>query len=110
MPKVDDIMRSAEIQTSSKDKMVNIEFVYEAPGAKEVYLAGSFNSWDPHALLMKRNKLGQWKTSVKLVPGRYEYKFVADGNWSMDPRCTEVTVNGEGIRNCVISVAPKMAA
>ena len=34
----------------------------------EVFLAGEFNSWDTGSLLMKKNKEGVWKTSVKLAP------------------------------------------
>ncbi len=110
MAKLEDIVRSAEISTTPKNKKVAIEFVYSAPEAKAVFLAGSFNKWDPRALPMKKNKHGQWKATVKLVPGRYEYKFIADGSWVLDMRCPEVVANDKGTTNCVISVNPEMAA
>ena len=28
---------------------------------------------------------GQWKVDLHLKPGRYEYRFVVDGNWTDDP-------------------------
>lgn len=51
--------------------------------ARKVMLAGSFNNWDPDALAMMRTDSG-WITRVKLKPGKYWYKFVADGNWMTD--------------------------
>ena len=110
MSELDEMKWREEVHTDSKVKKVEIEFVYQAPQAKEVYLTGSFNNWDPRALRMKKNKLGQWKTTVSLVPGRYEYKYFADGSWVMDPQCQEVVVNDMGSTNCAISVAPRMAA
>jgi 1,4-alpha-glucan branching enzyme len=110
MPELEEMMWREAVHTDSPDKKVDIEFVYEATRAKKVYLAGSFNRWDPHALPMKKNKLGQWKATVSLLPGRYEYKFFADGAWVTDPRCPEVVVNDMGSTNCVISVVAKMAA
>jgi 1,4-alpha-glucan branching enzyme len=109
MPELDK-MRREKIQKAPVEMKAAIEFVYDAPHAKKVYLAGSFNNWDAGALPMKKNKHGQWKTTVMLVPGRHEYKFVADGSWITDPRCREVAVNDLGSTNCVISVAPSIAA
>lgn len=110
MAAMEDLKRSEEVYTASPDKKVDIEFVYLAPGAKKVYLAGTFNSWDTSSLQMKKNKKGQWKTTVKLLPGRYEYKYFADGSWITDTQCSEVVMNDMGTTNCVISVSPKMAA
>jgi 1,4-alpha-glucan branching enzyme len=94
----------------SPDKKVAIEFVYQAPNAKEVCLAGGFNNWDARSLPMKKNKQGLWRTTVKLAPGRHEYKYVVDGSWVTDSRCPEVVMNDKGSTNCVVSVAPQMAA
>lgn len=51
--------------------------------AKKVMLAGSFNDWNPDVLAMKKNDSG-WVAHVQLRPGKYWYKFVADGNWMVD--------------------------
>jgi 1,4-alpha-glucan branching enzyme len=109
MPGLDKLRRE-KIQRTPVEMKVAIEFVYHAPQAKKVSVAGSFNNWDASALPMKKNKHGQWKTTVMLVPGRYEYKYIADGSWITDPHCGEVVVNELGSTNCVISVAPSMAA
>ncbi len=54
-------------------------------GACRVYLAGSFNAWDPTAHPLKKDKRGLWKTSIILDPGIYQYRFVVDGEWKADP-------------------------
>ena len=53
--------------------------------AGRVFLAGSFNAWDPTAHPLKKDKRGQWKTSVTLNQGVYQYRFVVDGEWKVDP-------------------------
>ncbi len=110
MAALDKILKRSNPEGASSDKKVAVEFVYQAPEAKEVYLAGGFNGWAPRALPMKKNKQGQWKTTVKLAPGRHEYKYVVDGSWVTDSRCPEVVMNDKGGTNCVVNVAPKIAA
>lgn len=52
-------------------------------GASKVMLAGSFNDWKPDALPMQKTDSG-WVAAVKLVPGKYWYKFIEDGRWMVD--------------------------
>lgn len=51
--------------------------------ANRVMLAGSFNQWDPSTLYMKQTDSG-WILPVKLLPGKYWYKFIVDGRWMID--------------------------
>lgn len=60
-------------------------FRCRAPGAKEVFLAGSFNNWDPKATPMERAGDGSWRRRLNLPPGRHEFKFVVDGQWCCEP-------------------------
>ena len=62
-----------------------IRFTYYDPEAKAVYIAGDFNNWNTTATPMERNEQGVWSVILRLPPGRYEYKFVVDGNWVADP-------------------------
>ncbi len=59
-------------------------FRFYEQGAKEVYLAGTFNNWDPKKIKME-NKGAYFEAPVELKPGTYEYKFVVDGVWKEDP-------------------------
>jgi len=80
------------------------EFKLFAPQAKRVSLAGSFNNWDPKVTSAKKDSKGNWSVKVSLKPGRYEYKFLVDGNWVNDPRCHACVSNSFGSQNCVVEV------
>lgn len=82
----------------------NVEFIFHALEAMEVYLAGEFNHWNTKSLPMKKDKDGVWKTEVRLLPGRYEYKFFADGAWVEDIPGAELISNPFGTKNFVIWV------
>jgi 1,4-alpha-glucan branching enzyme len=88
-------------QAKRKHSTRRVQFEFQAPEAKEVYLAGEFNNWDENANLMKNDKNGKWKTTLSLKPGRYEYRFIVDGNWKNDPSCSDCVLNEFGSRNCV---------
>ena len=68
--------------------------------------AGSFNQWNPAGkkMLDKKNE-GVYTATVKLAPGRYEYKFVIDGVWCADPENLDFVQNDHGTLNSVIAVA-----
>ena len=65
------------------------------PNAHSVCVAGTFNNWDPAKTAMERDGTG-WKATVSLLPGRYEYKFVVDGQWMSDPGAKESVRNDFG--------------
>lgn len=62
-----------------------VKFEYYNPQAKAVYLAGDFNNWSTTSHPMRRESDGTFWIVVKLAPGKYEYKFVVDGQWTADP-------------------------
>ena len=82
-------------------------FVCESPEAGKVFLAGTFNDWNPEDVPMKRLDDGTWSVEVSLEPGNYEYKFVVDGVW-WAPLGEGCVTNGFGTLNCTIEV-PKLA-
>ncbi len=87
--------------TATKESTKIVDFKYNAPNARSVYLSGTFNSWNPNANLLKKDWTGMWKASLKLSPGRYEYKYIVDGNWQSDPICNSCVQNNLGSTNCV---------
>jgi 1,4-alpha-glucan branching enzyme len=80
-----------------------IEFSLRAPQASSVVVAGSFNNWDIHKTRLERNG-DSWKASIPLKPGKYEYRFVVDGQWVTDPNCKESVRNDYGSTNSVLVV------
>ena len=81
-----------------------IGFSFNFPEAKEIFLAGDFNGWDPQSLPLKKNGNGAWEAKLNLSPGRYEYKIMVDGAWSHDLGCAEMVPNPFGTYNCVLRV------
>src|SRR3974390_1122746 len=63
-----------------------VNFVCQAPNAKEVYLVGDFNQWDANSHPMKQQVDGTWTIQVQLPHGYQHYRFVVDGNQTLDPR------------------------
>jgi len=81
-----------------------VNFKLHAPEARDVFLAGGFNAWNHEDNPMNRNRNGTWKTTLSLAPGRYEYRFVVDGQWRDDPGNPERTPNEFGTFNSIILV------
>ncbi len=80
-------------------------FTFPAPTTRQVSLAGDFNNWDTDAAPMHKGADGTWRLSVPLGPGRYEYRFYADGVWQDDPSARQRAANALGTENCVRIVA-----
>ena len=53
---------------------------------------------------MRPDSGGAWKATVWLPAGRYEYRFVADGQWINDPSARECVQNTFGSTNSVLVV------
>jgi 1,4-alpha-glucan branching enzyme len=81
-----------------------VEFTLDAPQAKTVCLAGSFNNWDATKTPMRKGGSGTWTTRLSLASGRHEYRFVSDGNWISDPNAKESVPNPHGGANSVVAV------
>jgi 1,4-alpha-glucan branching enzyme len=80
------------------------KFTLDAPEAKRVVVTGSFCGWLTDGHELKKNKAGLWETTLPLVPGRHEYRFLVDGVWRNDPTCTELVANPFGTENCVVNL------
>jgi 1,4-alpha-glucan branching enzyme len=73
----------------------------ETPGATSVAITGTFCDWSPEGHPLNRDSHGVWKAVLTLPPGRYEYRFLVDGQWENDPACTERVPSPFGSENCV---------
>jgi 1,4-alpha-glucan branching enzyme len=87
-----------------KSKKRKITFSLSSDTAADVALAGDFNNWNPASHPMKKNKNGVWEKIVMLDIGRYEYKFLVDGQWESDPKNNQVCKNSFGTVNNVLMV------
>jgi Glycogen recognition site of AMP-activated protein kinase/Domain of unknown function (DUF3471) len=74
--------------------------------ASVVVLAGTFNGWNQSQLLFGREG-DEWVCRVDLDPGVYQYKFVVDGDWLLDPSNPDTVEDEAGNVNNVIEVKPR---
>ncbi|NMB72457.1 MAG: hypothetical protein GYA22_09945 [Bacteroidales bacterium] len=76
-------------------------FLPSYKNAQKVYLSGSFNDWSTLQTPMYKADSG-WVTKIKLVPGKYPYKYIIDGRWREDPNNYNRDRNAKGWNNSVI--------
>lgn len=91
-------------EENQKTKFRRVKLTYHMPDAQSVIVAGDFCEWRTDRYALKKDEKGFWTTTVTLAPGRYEYRFVVDGEWVNDPNCAERTANEFGGENCVLYV------
>ncbi|MBI1784013.1 glycoside hydrolase family 13 [Candidatus Sumerlaeota bacterium] len=75
------------------------QFCHHSPGAREVFLAGDFNGWSTSSTPMEKGSWGNWILSLALPPGRYEYKFIVDGDWRCSTGEWQCSLDGEDGRD-----------
>ena len=82
-----------------------VRFALSAEPGSQVFVAGTFNSWNPAANPLKDNPgSGHFKTGLRVPTGTHEYKFVVNGVWTADPKCPDWAPNGYGSLNSVLHV------
>src|SRR3712207_4339607 len=85
------------------------ETVFKLKGYEDaslVVLTGSFNNWHQSQLLFAREGEG-WVCRIDLDPGVYQYKFVVDGDWLLDPSNPATAEDEAGNVNNVLEVKPE---
>jgi 1,4-alpha-glucan branching enzyme len=82
----------------------NQTFLFDAPEAHEVLLAGDFTNWQQDAIPMHRRNGGQWTATVALQLGEHYYRYIVDGEWRDDPQCNLRAPNPFGSQDMVAQV------
>ncbi|MFP4024022.1 MAG: alpha-amylase family glycosyl hydrolase [Thiohalospira sp.] len=94
-----------------------VEYTFQLKDDKKQYhsvqVAGSFNDWTPSESFKIEDN--EWRYSVKLSPGKYQYQLVINDEWMLDPQNPEKESNNIGGYNSVFAVndpaenAPKLS-
>ena len=82
-----------------------VTLTLKAPHAEAVNLMGDFNQWNQKVHPMKQEADGIWKKTIMVQPGRYEYRFLVDGQWRNDPANDHICPNCFGTENNVLEVS-----
>jgi chromosome partitioning protein len=76
--------------------------------ASDVRIAGDFNGWVPdkgvRSLIEAEGETRVWTKILQLAPGRYQYRYVVDGEWREDPDNPEAVPSNVGGRNSILVV------
>lgn len=85
-----------------------IAFYVQHDCASQVALAGSFNHWSQHSLLMSPVRHGYWSIEMPLLPaGRYQYKFLIDDkDWMEDVNNPYREPDGFNGFNSILRIEP----
>ncbi|MFQ5584336.1 MAG: alpha-amylase family glycosyl hydrolase, partial [Calditrichia bacterium] len=75
---------------------------------KKITVFGSFNSWNRDNLPLSDNDGdGIYELTIPFEPGRYEYRFFADGEEFIDPLNPEKIPNPFGEYNSLLTITPR---
>lgn len=97
--------KAARIEDKSTIHRKRVTFTVPAEPGSTVGVSGTFNNWDPVGTAMTdKNNDGNYTVTMLLSPGVYEYKFIVNGTWSVDPNCSEWVQNSLGTLNSVLRV------
>ncbi len=83
-----------------------VSFTYVGEPGKQVFVAGSFNEWNPtERALVDEKGNGEYFVRFLLKSGTYQYKLVVDGQWILDPTNSKLAPNEFGGSNNILEVA-----
>ena len=90
--------------TSKRATKSRVNFKIHAPDAQHVFVAGSFNEWNPTSKALRLGKDSVWRTWTTLPPGEHEYRFIVDGEWVEDPTVEQREANPFGSHNSIVTI------
>lgn len=95
-------VKTAKAATVGKKR---VTFEVRCASGSKVFLAASFNNWDPQAKPMV-DVAGDavFTATCMLAAGDHEYKFVINDEWTVDPANPNFVVNSLGTLNSVVQV------
>ena len=92
-------------KTAGKFIKRRADFTVKAPVGSEVFLAGSFNDWNPESMpMVDKDGTGVFTRRCFLMAGRYEYKFVINGVWQIDDNNPDFVSNDMVSLNSVLEL------
>jgi 1,4-alpha-glucan branching enzyme len=88
----------------SKQSKRSVSFIARVGDAKAVSVTGDFTGWSEEGVALQRESKGEWKTSLDLAPGEYQYRIRVDGQWQDHAEAQKRVPNPFGSENGVLVV------
>ena len=92
------------VAKSGEANLGHVSFDWQFPRAKKVFIVGTFNKWNPSATPLRNCGDDRWLLDLELEAGRYEYRFVVDGDWVDDPAAESSALNSTSGQNSILIV------
>ena len=102
--------QDAQQTTSAAPQSLPVRFEFTDTSAVSVFVAGTFNNWQPDAKPMYPVGNHRWVRETVLPIGIYEYCLVVDGQFRPDPLAPDTVPNSSGGRNSVLKVGGSLGA
>jgi hypothetical protein len=81
-----------------------VAVIVQALHAEEVVITGDFTGWSPEGIPLTRGSGGEFRGTLSLEPGQYQYRLRVDGQWADHPDASKRVPNPFGSQNCVLDV------
>ncbi len=79
-----EVKNEKAVLTEKKVFKRNTSFTLDIQGAKEVYLIGDMTEWEKNKIKFIKTGKESWALNTMIEPGKYEYKYLIDGNAVID--------------------------
>ena len=97
-------MQKASSVRAVKSARRSVPLRVNNPAAADLRVTGDFSAWSPEGIPLRKEAGGEWKTTLQLEPGRYQYRLIVDGAWADHPEAASRVANPHGSENCVLEV------
>ncbi|MDR0643534.1 MAG: glycogen-binding domain-containing protein [Treponema sp.] len=77
-------VKNEPLTTTDTAPSGGVFFSYKGQSGQSVYVAGSFNNWDPFMYELKENSPGNYSLALRLPTGVYHYVFFVQGKRVLD--------------------------
>jgi 1,4-alpha-glucan branching enzyme len=88
---------------SARNSLKPTNFYCAAPSARSVQIAGDFNYW--HPVPMHQQVDGCWFVQLLLAHGHHQYRFLVDGQPTLDPQASGTTRDSDNQPVSLIAVS-----
>ncbi len=85
----------------------SVTFVFRGPPGQRVTIQGDFNNWDPFMDQLVETEPGQYRITLRLLPGSHWYRFFSDGQRLLDRYNADTARDPDGEPVSYFELAPQ---
>lgn len=97
--------KSQTVQEGRKTAKKRVPLVIQGIEGKDVAVTGDFTGWSEDGVRLTRGPNSEWRATLELEPGEYQYRLRVDGQWRDVPQAERRVPNPYGSENGVLTVS-----